>query len=150
MPQRHVDSLRKVFKFRTQLTIRSETRYLSLLRQWVAATAKVVGPRYFPRAALRAVNLSLIEAVDNAIFHAHRGCREKPIDVGLRVEAGRVIVIVTDRGKGFHRATTDLPEPLMTHGRGLLLMRHLMESVKSCRQGKRHVVRMIWKRKVSS
>ncbi|MBI4125888.1 MAG: ATP-binding protein [Deltaproteobacteria bacterium] len=139
-----------MFKFQTQLTIRSETRYLALLRQWVAATATVVGPRYFPRAALRAVNLSLIEAVDNAIFHAHRGHREKPIDVGLRVEAGRVMVVVTDRGRGFRQATTDPPELLMTHGRGLLLMRHLMASVEHCRRGKRHMVRMIWKRRVST
>lgn len=134
----------------TQLTIRSDTRYLAVLRQWVAAAAKRVGPRRFPRGALRAVTLSLIEAVDNAIFHA---ClpRSKgwPIDVALRVEAGRITVSVGDCGKGFCLQKTGLPSLLVTHGRGLLLMRHLMETVEHYRRGKRHVVRMIWRQRHS-
>jgi serine/threonine-protein kinase RsbW len=85
------------------------------------------------------VRLALEEAVVNALKHGHRGDLSKQVQVRYRVEAARVTVEVEDEGPGFR--PEDVPDPLAPEncerdcGRGLLLMRSYMTSVRYNERG---------------
>ena len=80
------------------------------------------------------VRLALEEAIVNALKHGHRGDPSKQVHVRYRVEADRVTVEVEDEGPGFR--PEQVPDPLAPEnrerdcGRGLLLMRSYMTSVR--------------------
>lgn len=131
--------------FSSAFTIKSDTRYLALLRQWVESSARIVGRRRFPRRAVMACSLALIEAVDNAIFHAHRRRRNIPIRVSLSVNKNEVVMEVVDRGKGIGHPSLPPPDAMVTHGRGLFLIRSLMAHVESQAQDGCHSMRMIYR-----
>jgi serine/threonine-protein kinase RsbW len=85
------------------------------------------------------VRLALEEAVVNALKHGHRGDPSKQVRVRYRVEADRVTVEVEDEGPGFRPEA--VPDPLAPEncardcGRGLLLMRSYMSSVRYNERG---------------
>lgn len=130
--------------FELAITIQSETRYLVFLRQLVRSIAKHVGIRLFPRRAQQAVSLALIEAVDNAIFHAHRRQARMPIDIVIAVDESRVRVDVGDRGKGVELDTPEPPDALATHGRGLFLIKSMVDHVESVKKKGIHWMRMTY------
>ena len=80
------------------------------------------------------VRLALEEALVNAIKHGHRGDPSKQVRLRYRVEADRVTMEVEDQGPGFRPEL--VPDPLAPEnlerdsGRGLLLMRKFMTSVR--------------------
>jgi serine/threonine-protein kinase RsbW len=80
------------------------------------------------------VRLALEEALVNAIKHGHGGDPSKQVHVRYRVEFARVTVEVEDQGPGFR--PEQVPDPLAPEnldrdcGRGLLLMRSFMTSVR--------------------
>lgn len=109
----------------------------------MAASAKVVGRRHFPRRMRLAVSLALIEAVDNAILHAHSRRHELPIRVEMEVGKGAVALEVADCGPGLDHRLPAEPPALAVHGRGLFLIHQLMDEVKSRRVAGGHVLRMV-------
>lgn len=129
--------------FRAALAVPSDTRYLSPLRDWLAAAAEIVGRRAFPPRARIACSLALIEAVDNAIFHAHRRRSAELIRVAISVRRGKIALEVADEGSGIGRHRRPVPEAMVSSGRGLFLIHRLMHQVESRRRGGRHVLRMI-------
>ncbi|OGQ23104.1 MAG: hypothetical protein A3I05_00920 [Deltaproteobacteria bacterium RIFCSPLOWO2_02_FULL_44_10] len=135
--------------FTVSVTIGSDTRYLSFLRDLVKSSARLVGRKAFPRALERPLSLALIEAVNNAIFHAHHGRRSEPIQVMMKIRPKWVAVEVEDSGRGLSRKKLKgrAPHELETHGRGLFLIRQLVDSVQSRRRENRHVLKMMcWKK----
>ena len=130
--------------FNLEFTIGSDTRYLTMLRNTVGALGKLAGARRFPDTAQKAVSLALIEAVDNAIFHAHRKRAETPIGIALSVGAKRICVEVEDQGGGFDENETELAPEMATHGRGLFIMRQVMHRVERETDGSSHRVRMYY------
>jgi anti-sigma regulatory factor (Ser/Thr protein kinase) len=130
--------------FRFAITIQSDTRYLGLLRQMVTASARVVGVRKFPKRAQQAVSLALIEAVDNAIFHAHHRRKELPIDVVFEVDDRSVKLEVSDCGEGLNFTPMDVPPALATHGRGLFLINSSVNRVESIKKDNKHWMRMTY------
>jgi len=127
--------------FSCAFAIRSDTRYLSFLRRWIEAAARAAGRRLTRRARI-SLELALVEAVDNAIFHAHRGAREKPITVKISIRDGEASLEVVDTGRGIGHLSSALPDMMSDHGRGLFLMRSVMTSVQSVRGKGRHAIRM--------
>jgi len=130
--------------FRCAFTIRSDTRYLSTLRDWVAAVARVAGHDEFPRRAVVPCSLALIEAVDNAIFHAHGHKKDLPISVSLALERRRIVMEVIDRGEGIGKPKLPKPDELVTHGRGLFIIHNVMSDVTSKVSKGRHKIRMVY------
>jgi anti-sigma regulatory factor (Ser/Thr protein kinase) len=96
-----------------------------------AALAPLAGGREVRDQVLVAV----LEAVVNALRHGGRpdGGSGRPVLLELDVTAERITATVTDDGPGFD--PTACPDPrtperlLHSTGRGLLLMRHYMDSV---------------------
>jgi serine/threonine-protein kinase RsbW len=80
------------------------------------------------------IEIALGEAVANAVIHGNHEDPEKRVFVNCRCSMdGEVLVTVRDQGQGFDSqsvADPTGPERLfLTHGRGLHLMRALMDEV---------------------
>jgi len=91
------------------------------------------------------VEISLREALANAIIHGNRFHDAKRIYLRCYGEPHRaLLVIVRDEGPGFDPA--DVPDPRdaerkqLHHGRGLLLMRELMDYVEYRKSGREVVL----------
>ncbi len=87
-----------------------------------------------------AVELALDEALDNAVVHGNRIDRQKLVHVLCRCEPGQGIsVVVKDQGQGLDPSA--VPDPTAPenigaeHGRGIWLMKSLMDEVSFERGG---------------
>jgi serine/threonine-protein kinase RsbW len=80
-----------------------------------------------------AAQLSLEEALANAIKHGHQGNTARPVWVNYYADEKGVVFQVEDQGEGFD--ASEVPDPTLPEnlerasGRGLLLMRYYMNSV---------------------
>jgi serine/threonine-protein kinase RsbW len=91
------------------------------------------------------IEIAIQEALANAVVHGNHENPEKEVHVACRCSMdGEVLIRVRDEGKGFDsRAVpdpTEAPRLLLTHGRGVYLMRALMDDVSFEENGR--VVRM--------
>ena len=80
------------------------------------------------------IEIAVLEALANAVIHGNRENPEKQVYVTCRCSMdGEVLITVRDEGEGFDsRTVVDPLEPqklFLTHGRGLHLMRALMDEV---------------------
>jgi serine/threonine-protein kinase RsbW len=80
------------------------------------------------------IEIALREALTNAMIHGNHEDPRKEVHITCRCSAGgELSVTVRDEGEGFDRdALPDPTEPrnlLLTHGRGIYLMRALMDEV---------------------
>lgn len=79
------------------------------------------------------VIIALDEAIVNAIKHGNKGDARKSVHIVAEFNADGARFSITDEGQGFDRA--QVPDPtdpcrlLETSGRGLLLIRHIMDEV---------------------
>src|SRR5580704_17164316 len=80
------------------------------------------------------VEVALREALANAIIHGNHEDRRKYVHVTCRCEPDEVSIAVTDEGKGFD--VNSVPDPTApenigsVHGRGILVMKALMDEVR--------------------
>lgn len=91
---------------------------------------------------LEHVELALREALANAIVHGNRQDPQKKVRVRCFCQPNRgMLLAVEDEGSGFDPAK--VPDPtqaeclLEAHGRGLFLMRRLVDRVRISRSGRR-------------
>ena len=91
---------------------------------------------------LEEVELALREALANAVIHGNQQDPDKNIVVRCFCQPDRgMLLIVEDEGMGFN--PSQVPNPthaeclLQTHGRGLFLMKRLMDHVRISRRGRR-------------
>lgn len=87
-----------------------------------------------------AVELALREALNNAVVHGNRLNARKLVDIRCRCRVGKGIsLVVSDQGKGFDTRT--VPDPSAAgnlqaeHGRGIQLMKSMMDLVSFQRRG---------------
>ena len=77
--------------------------------------------------------IALQEALANAVLHGCRNDPSKTVCCRVEVDSGAFTIIVRDPGPGFdvHSATqaTEAGANFTTHGRGICLMRSLMDEV---------------------
>lgn len=80
-----------------------------------------------------AIAIAVIEAGTNAIQHGNHYDESKLVDVEFRFEPGSLTVVVKDKGSGFNvgKVEEELKhaDPLRFRGRGILIMRELMDEV---------------------
>ena len=81
------------------------------------------------------VELALDEALANAVVHGNQSDSSKAVRIGVALkEDGGLVIIVKDVGPGFD--VTCIPEPtaeenlLMTHGRGIFLIKQLVDDLR--------------------
>jgi serine/threonine-protein kinase RsbW len=93
------------------------------------------------------VPVALTEALSNAILRGNQGVREKQVRVRAMVSDSSLVLEVADEGEGFDldACTEDptTPENLQREdGRGLFLMRSLMDRVERFEDEARNIVRL--------
>ena len=95
---------------------------------------------------ISAVNLALGEWIENVIQHAYPDGAAHQIQVGCEFAPGAVIVQVTDDGRPFDPCAYPEMEAAgpgsAFAGRGIHLIRHLMDRMEYERRGDRNVLRM--------
>lgn len=85
------------------------------------------------------LRMCLEEAVLNAVLHGNQGDPDLPVEVELRADADRWILLVADRGEGFR--ADDVPSMdgmdalLREHGRGIFLMNEWLDEMCYYRRG---------------
>ena len=143
-------SLNEVSELRTRLAGRHAGSPFQI-EAWIPSEIKAVGPLVQRLMRLiegshcvageePAVELALLEALNNAVIHGNRMDGHKLVHVRCRCDSGRgITLVVKDQGQGFDPNT--VPNPLSPenlsadHGRGIWLMKCLMDEVSFERGG---------------
>lgn len=119
-------SLKKV----GELTIPSRQDYLARVDQY---TERIVRDLHLPSQMLDDIAISISEAVNNAIVHGNKLDENKRVVIRYYFCAKYLRLVVRDEGRGF--SIKAVPDPrqeqnlLKPSGRGILIMRHLMDRV---------------------
>ncbi|MDZ7765366.1 MAG: ATP-binding protein [Melioribacteraceae bacterium] len=80
------------------------------------------------------ISLAVAEAISNSIKHGNKNDKTKKVNIKIKTEDDKLIVILKDQGKGFDPA--DIPDPtqpeniLKDSGRGLFIMRSLLDDLR--------------------
>ncbi len=130
--------------FGFEITIRSDTRYLSALRRMIEAISTAVGKSHMNMRSVIACSMALVEAVDNAIIHAHRRNKSIPIRIAVFVNQKEIVMDVIDMGGGISQLNPTEPDAMSCHGRGLFIINEAMTSVTSQMGRGHHKLRMIY------
>jgi serine/threonine-protein kinase RsbW len=114
-----------------QLAIGSRLELLSLIHAIIEGIAR---EQKLDDETTMALQVAVIEAGTNAIQHGNVFAETKAVKFDFRVHNGGIEVQVDDYGAGFDPSKVDDPTSdeshlLSPHGRGLFLMRSLMDEV---------------------
>ena len=96
--------------------------------------------------------VGVTEALANAVLYGNRSNPDKTVRVEVSLDTSRIVVSVADEGEGFD--PTSVPDPTAPEnieaprGRGLFLIRHLMDEIEFNDRG--NEVRMVLVREVSA
>ena len=116
----------------------SDVRFVERAVELVVERCRSAG---FPAHALAFnVRVALTEALSNAILYGNREDASKPVRVTANITDAALVLEVYDQGKGFNldECTNDptrLENLLREDGRGLFLMRRLMDRVEQVSNG---------------
>jgi len=124
-----------------EITISSHPRWLRLIRQVVLEFAQQAG---FDRADSQDITLAVGEAAGNVIKHSYKGRTDRTFSVACSVAEGGLEVEIRDQGEPFEPAdhTPRPPDELRAGGRGLYLMRAIMDRVEYDHLNGANIIRM--------
>lgn len=124
-----------------ELTISSHPRWMRLVRQVVHEFAVEAG---FGSRDAHAVTLAVGEAIGNVIKHAYQGRTDQKFSLACSANGVGLEVRIADHGEAFDpiSRTSLPPDELRPGGRGLFLMRAIMDEMEYERDGDMNVVRM--------
>lgn len=131
------------------LTISSDLRLLALARSFVEAVCRVAG---FDEKATHAIVLATDEATNNVMRHAHRDRPDAPIQIQCYFCSESIEIHLLDEGAPFDiDSVPDLdPSELRIGGRGVFLMRTLMDELTCHPRGERgNTLRMVKRREAT-
>ena len=130
-----------------QLKLPSQSDNLALIRNLVSKVAAQVG---FNDDEASKIELAVDEACTNVIKHAYPKVPNAMIDVQIKVGPKQLIIVVSDKGKGFDPdkiKIADLGESIKAGrrgGLGLRLMKTLMDKVDfQIQPGMKNEVKMV-------
>ncbi len=125
------------------LTLPSDIRLMGVVRSFVEAACQA---HDFDDSFVHAVVLATTEAVSNVIRHAHRDLAEAELRLECDFAPDGVEIRILDEGQPFDlRTVPDLdPAEIRVGGRGVYLMRKLMDELSCERRGVRgNTLRMV-------
>ena len=135
-------------KVEVDIIIPNQTRYLGLIGRIGEDLVHSLGRYTGDREVLAYhLNLVLTEAITNAICHANENDPTKQIQIQISASDDTLIIKVFDEGVGFDLAklTTNNLHDTAECGRGIHIIKRLMDQVKYRRNKKRNVLEMIKK-----
>ena len=112
------------------LTIPSDLRMLSVARAFIEAICQTED---MDRNTIHNIVLAMGEAVTNIIRHGHRENPEASVQISCRIDRDLVEILLLDEADPFDLAAVPYMDPreLRVGGRGVYLMRALMDEL-SC------------------
>jgi serine/threonine-protein kinase RsbW len=125
------------------LTIPSDLRLLALARAFVEAVCQVAG---LDKRTTDHIVLATDEATNNVMRHAHRGRPEMLLQIQCFIRADQIEIRLHDEGPPFDLSNVPHynPAELRVGGRGVFLMRRLMDELSVSPRGERgNTLRMI-------
>jgi serine/threonine-protein kinase RsbW len=133
-------------KIEVNIQVPNQTRYLGLIGKIGEDMARALKRYQGDREELAYhINLVLTEAMANAIRHANEGDPEKEVHITISIHDNSLSIRVFDQGQGFD--ICELPSPdfkgLNEHGRGVYIIRSLMDHVSYRKMKGGHVLEMI-------
>ncbi len=126
-----------------RLSLRSNPGNIQRVEKFLAKVGKAVN---LDEIQTHKLMVSLTEAVNNAIIHGNRSDARKRVSVICEVLPGWLVFLIDDQGMGFQ--PEDVKNPLKDEnllresGRGIFLMRTLMDKVEFERTGNGMQVRL--------
>jgi serine/threonine-protein kinase RsbW len=126
-----------------EIEIPTQTRYLGLIGNIGEQLAWDLSDYDGDRDILAYnLNLVLTEALSNVIEHSE--CENQALRVCISIEGNSLSIRVYDQGLGFDLEDIPTPDPddLCERGRGIFLIRHLMDSVDYRKTDKGNVLEM--------
>lgn len=133
-------------KIEVDIRVPNQTRYLSLIGKIGEDMARTLKRYQGDREELAYhINLVLTEAMANAILHANEGDPERQVHITIAVISQKLRIRVYDEGCGFDVEALTKPEhkTLDDHGRGVYIIRSLMDRVTYRKLKCGHVLEMI-------
>lgn len=133
-------------RLEVDIRIPSQTRYLGLIGKIGEDIARTLKRYQGDREELAYhINLVLTEAMTNAIRHANEDDPDKELQITILIEKQQLHIKVFDQGEGFDFASLPSPEfkYLDEHGRGVYIIRSLMDNVTYTRDKKGYVLEMV-------
>jgi serine/threonine-protein kinase RsbW len=132
-------------RLEVDIRVPNQTRYLGLIGKIGEDIARTLKRYPGDREELAYhINLVLTEAMANAIRHANEDNPDKELQITIQIEKQQLHIRVYDQGEGFD--FDSLPSPdfkyLDEHGRGVYIIRSLMDSVTYRRDKQGHVLEM--------
>jgi serine/threonine-protein kinase RsbW len=116
-----------------EITVPNQTRYLGLVGRIGENMAHELGDCPGDSEMLgHHINLVLTEALVNAIKHANSTVPNEEVHIRITVSDKDLLIRVYDNGQGFDLnlvPSTTCPDPLNEQGRGIFIIRSLMDSV---------------------
>ena len=136
-------------RLRIELEIPSDVRYIEPIVSVVQRECELFA--FPPRHCALNVPVALSEAVSNAILRGNAEDPAKTVRVRALLDAETIVLDVADEGDGFdlEASTTDVTQPANLEredGRGIFLMRALMDRVERFEQDGANVVRLTLRR----
>ena len=129
----HRDGARK-----SQLKVPSETRYIRKVSSRILSS---LAPYAADESKVFDIKLCIEEAVRNAIVHGNHSDRRKAVAVAYWVQDGSLYIEIEDEGPGFDHSKvadpTSGPHILKNSGRGVYLIKRLMDKVEYSVNGSR-------------
>ncbi len=133
-------------KIEVSIKVPNQTRYLSLIGRIGEDIARTLKRYHGDREELAYhINLVLTEAMANAIHHANEGDPDKEVHITIAILDKNLSIKVFDQGQGFDVASLSPPnfQNLEEHGRGVFIIRALMDHVTYRRTNDGNVLEMI-------
>jgi serine/threonine-protein kinase RsbW len=126
---------------KVEITVASDTRWLALIRRVIDEFCQQAGLDARER---HSVTLAVGEAAANVMKHSYRGDHTKQLSLVCRHIGDGIEIEIRDQGEPFDPDSRPLPPPdeLRAGGRGLYLIRAMMDSVEYRRDGATNSVRL--------
>lgn len=128
------------------IKVPNQTRYLSLIGRIGEDIAKEIDRFSGDREILAyQINLVLTEAMTNAIKYGNTESREETVHIQINIVENLLFIRIFDYGQGFD--INEIPSPdfdlLEDRGRGIFLIKAMMDSVRYVRNTGENVLIMV-------
>lgn len=133
-------------KLEVDIRVPNQTRYLSLIGKIGEDIARTLKRYRGDRDELAYhINLVLTEAMSNVILHANAENPERQVHISIAIVDHSLVIKVYDEGSGFDVGSVHCPgqKTLEEHGRGIFIIRSLMDRVTYRQHNGGHVLEMI-------
>jgi anti-sigma regulatory factor (Ser/Thr protein kinase) len=130
---------------RLRLDIPVSARWLQVCANFIRGAAEGAG---FDEDSIEAIEIASMEAVENVIDHAQLDGKDR-LSLSTHLDGDDFIIEIRDRGIPWPREVIlgkvgqDMPPPESPRGRGLAMMRALMDDVVPRQEGSEKLLRLV-------